>query len=381
MNVDYFNLEAYLRPDEIALRDTVRRFVDERCAPRIAEWWENETFPPEIGRELGELGIFGAELPDQGGVSPIGYGLICQELERGDSGLRSFSSVQNSLVIFPIEQYGTPAQKQEWLPRLATGEAVGCFGLTEPDHGSDPGGMETTARLVNGRWVLNGAKAWITNAPICDVAIVWAKTGEGADSIRGFLIPRGTPGFATATVKHKLSMRASITGLISLDNCAIPEENLLPGASGLRGPLRCLTEARYGICWGVVGAMLSCYEAATSYARSRIQFGQPIARFQLVQEGLVEIMTSLTTSQMLAYQLGRLKADKLLRHQQVSLTKRHNVAAARQVAARARSILGANGITADYAPMRVMANLETVYTYEGTHEIHTLIVGEDLAKE
>jgi glutaryl-CoA dehydrogenase len=381
MNVDYFNLDTYLRPDEIALRDAVRRFVDERCAPHVAEWWENETFPRDIGRELGELGVFGAELPEHGGVSPIGYGLICQELERGDSGLRSFSSVQNSLVIYPIEQYGTSAQKDEWLPRLVTGDAIGCFGLTEPDHGSDPGGMETTARHVNGRWILNGAKAWITNAPICDVAIVWAKTGPEADSIRGFLVPRGTPGFDTAMVKHKLSMRASITGLISLNDCAVPEENLLPGTSGLKGPLRCLTEARYGICWGVVGAMMSCYEAAASYARSRIQFGQPIAKFQLVQEGLVEIMTSLTTSQMLAYQLGRLKADKVLRHQQVSLTKRHNVAAARQVAARARSILGANGITTDYAPMRVMANLETVYTYEGTHEIHTLIVGEDLAKE
>jgi glutaryl-CoA dehydrogenase len=381
MKVDYFNLEAFLQPEEIALRDTVRRFVDERCLPHIADWWENETFPAEIGRELGQLGIFGAELPEHGGVSPIGYGLICQELERGDSGLRSFSSVQNSLVIFPIEQYGTDAQKQQWLPRLTSGDAIGCFGLTEPDHGSDPGGMETTARLVNGRWILNGSKAWITNAPIADVAIVWAKTGDQADSIRGFLVPRGALGFETATVKHKLSMRASITGLIYLNNCAIPEDSILPGASGLKGPLRCLTEARYGICWGVVGAMMSCYEAAAGYARSRIQFGQPIAKFQLVQEGLVEIMSDLVTSQMLAYQLGRLKTQKLLRHQQVSLTKRHNVAAARVVAARARSILGANGITADYAPMRVMANMETVYTYEGTNEIHTLVVGEDLGHE
>ncbi len=381
MYVDYFNLDAFLQPEEKALRDTVRRFVDERCAPHVAEWWEQESFPKEIARELGQLGIFGAELPEHGGVSPIGYGLICQELERGDSGLRSFSSVQNSLVIFPIEQYGSDAQKQEWIPRLVSGEAIGCFGLTEPDHGSDPGGMETTARLENGRWILNGSKAWITNAPVCDVAVIWAKTGDASDSIRGFLVPRGTPGFETATVKHKLSMRASITGLVYLNQCAIPEDNILPGASGLKGPLRCLTEARYGICWGVVGAMMSCYEAAASYARSRIQFGQPIARFQLVQEGLVEIMTNLTTSQMLAYQLGRLKTEKLLRHQQVSLTKRHNVAAARVVAARARSILGANGITADYSPMRVMANLETVYTYEGTHEIHTLVVGEDLGRE
>ncbi|HLZ07820.1 MAG TPA: acyl-CoA dehydrogenase family protein [Chloroflexota bacterium] len=381
MNLDFYNLDAFLQPEEIALRESIRHFVDERCQPNLAEWYENESLPKELALEFGQIGIFGAELADHGGVSPIGYGLICQELERCDSGLRSFSSVQNSLVIYPIEQYGTPEQKAEWVPRLVAGEAVGCFGLTEPNHGSDPGGIETTARLVNGRWILNGSKAWITNAPICDVAIIWAKTGPNPDSIRGFLVPRGTPGFETAWVKHKLSMRASCTGLIYLNDCAIPEENQLPGAEGLRGPLRCLTEARYGICWGVVGAMLSCYETAQAYSRSRIQFGQPIGRFQLIQEGLVEIITSLVASQLMAFQLGQLKSRGLLRHPQVSLAKRHNVAAARQVAARARSILGANGITLDYPPMRVMANLETVYTYEGTHEIHTLIVAEDLAKD
>jgi glutaryl-CoA dehydrogenase len=380
MNVDYFNLDAFLRPEEKALRDSIRRFVDERCAPHVAEWFENETFPKEIAREFGQLGIFGAELADYGGVSPIGYGLICQELERGDSGLRSFCSVQNSLVMFPIDEYGSPAQKQEWLPKLATGEAIGCFGLTEPNHGSDPGGMESTARNVNGKWTLNGSKAWITNAPICDVAVIWAKTGDTADSIRGFLVPSSTPGFETSFVKHKLSMRASITGLIYLNDCVVSEENLLPGATGLRGPLRCLSEARYGICWGVVGAMLSCYESALAYARTRTQFGQPIARFQLVQEGLVEILTHLVNAQMQAYQLGRLKSEHLLRHQQISLAKRHNVAAARAVAARARSILGANGITLEYAPIRVLANMETVYTYEGTNEIHTIIVGDDLAR-
>jgi glutaryl-CoA dehydrogenase len=380
MNLDYFNLDAFLRPEEKALRDTIRQFVDERCVPHIMEWFENETLPRELSREFGQLGIFGAELPEYGGVSPIGYGLICQELERGDSGLRSFASVQNSLVMFPIHDYGSPAQREEWLPRLASGEAIGCFGLTEPDHGSDPGGMETTARFANGQWTLNGSKAWITNAPTCDVAVIWAKTGDDPSSIRGFLVPRGTPGFETAPIKHKLSMRASNTGLIYLNNCIVPEEFRLPGAAGLQGPLRCLTEARYGICWGTVGAMMSCVDTAVEYARTRTQFGQPIGKFQLVQEGLTEIVTHLVSAQLQAYHLGRLKESGQLRYQQVSLTKRHNCAVARTVAARARSILGASGITLEYPPIRVMANLESVYTYEGTHEIHTIVVGDDLMK-
>jgi glutaryl-CoA dehydrogenase len=378
--IDYLNLDAFFEPAELAVRDNVRRFVEERCVPRVREWFAKEVFPVELAREFGELGLLGAELPDYGGVSPIGYGLICQELERADSGLRSFCSVQNSLVMFPISHFGSSEQRQAWLPRLAKGDAIGCFGLTEPDHGSDPGDMATTARRVNGDWHLDGTKAWITNAALCDVALVWAKTGPTADTIRGFLVPRGTPGFETATIQDKLSMRASSTGMIYLNDCVVPEANRLPEAIGLRAALRCLTEARYGICWGVVGAILSCYETALAYTRSRVQFGQPIAKFQLVQEGLVEILTHLVNAQLQAYQLGRLKVSGQLHHTQVSLVKRHNVAAARQAAARARSLLGANGITLEYPPMRVLANLETVYTYEGTNEIHTIIVGEDLAK-
>jgi glutaryl-CoA dehydrogenase len=380
MNVDYFDLDAFLTTEERVLRDTVRQFVDQRCTPHVAEWFEQGRFPVELAREFGQLGLLGAELEDYGGVSPIGYGLICQELERGDSGLRSFCSVQNSLVMFPIARYGSPEQRQEWLPRLAEGSAIGCFGLTEPEHGSDPASMETTAHFANGKWTIRGCKAWITNAPICQVAVIWAKAGETADTIRGFLVPSDTPGFVVESIERKLSMRASSTGIIYLNDCVVPDESRLPEAVGLKAPLSCLTEARYGICWGAVGAMQSCYEAAVGYARQRTQFGQPIGSFQLVQEGLVDMMTSIVSAQLLAYQLGRLKSEKRLRHQQVSLAKRHNVAAARAVAARARSILGANGITLDYPPMRVMANLESVYTYEGTHEIHTLVVGADLVK-
>lgn len=378
MKTDYFDLDAYLSPDEKALRDTVRQFVEQRCAPYVAAWFEEARFPLELVREFGQLGLLGVEQAGGGGISPIGYGLICQELERGDSALRSFCSVQNSLVMFPIARYGSPDQRDAWLPRLASGEAIGCFGLTEPAHGSDPASLETTAHYANGKWTLRGAKAWITNAPICQVAIIWARTGETSDSIRGFLVPRETPGLVIEPIAHKLSMRISSTGRIYLNDCVVPEESCLPGATGLKAALRCLTEARYGICWGAVGAMLSCYEAALGYATSRVQFGQPIARFQLIQDSLVEMMTSIVNAQLLAYQLGRLKADQRLRYPQVSLAKRHNVAAARTVAARARSILGAKGITLDYPPMRVMANLESVYTYEGTHEIHTLIVAEDL---
>jgi glutaryl-CoA dehydrogenase len=378
---DYFQLDEFLRPEEKALRDTVQSFVATRCAPHVAEWYEEGTFPQELAREFGDLGLLGAELPAYGGVSPTGYGLICQELERGDSGLRSFCSVQNSLVMFPISEYGSEEQQQTWLPRLARGEAIGCFGLTEPDHGSDPGGMETAARLVDGAWRLSGTKAWITNAPVCDVAVVWAKTGDAADSIRGFLVPRETPGFTVSPIHHKLSMRASSTGILYFNDCRLPQSALLPGSAGLKSPLRCLTEARYGICWGVVGAILSCYETVVPYAQTRRQFGQPIGSFQLVQEGLTEILTHLVNAQLQAYQLGRLKEKGLLRHPQVSLVKRHNVAAARAVAARARSLLGANGITTEYPPMRVMANLETVFTYEGTHEIHTTIVAEDLLRQ
>ena len=380
MSTDYFDLDAYLSTEEKFLRDTVRQFVDQRCAPRVGEWFEQGHFPIELAREFGQLGLLGAELEEYGAVSPIGYGLICQELERGDSGLRSFCSVQNSLVMFPIARFGSQQQREAWLPRLASGDAIGCFGLTEPEHGSDPANMETTASYANGEWTLRGCKAWITNAPICQVAVIWARTGETADTIRGFLVPRDTPGLVVESIEHKLSMRLSSTGIIYLNDCVVPEESRLPDAIGLKAPLRCLTEARYGICWGAVGAMLSCYEAAVGYAKMRTQFGQPIARFQLIQEGLVEMMTNIVSAQLMAYQLGRLKADHRLRHPQVSLVKRHNVAAARSVAARARGILGANGITLDYPPMRVMANLESVYTYEGTNEIHTLVVGNDLTR-
>src|SRR5579884_1503974 len=310
MRTDYFDLDAFLSTEEKFLRDTVRQFVDQRCVPHVAEWFEAGHFPTELAHEFGQLGLLGAELEGEGAVSPIGYGLICQELERGDSGLRSFCSVQNSLVMFPIAQFGSQEQRDTWLPRLASGDAVGCFGLTEPEHGSDPSGMETTAHYANGKWTLRGSKAWITNSPICQLAVIWAKTGETADSIRGFLVPRETPGFVVEPIEHKLSMRLSSTGIIYLNDCVVPDENRLPEAIGLKAPLRCLTEARYGICWGAVGAMLSCYEAAVGYATTRTQFGQPIAKFQLIQEGLVEIMTSIVSAQLMAYQLGRLKADQ-----------------------------------------------------------------------
>src|SRR5215472_10224714 len=281
---DLLRIDDELSDEERLVRDTVRKFAADRILPDIADWFEAGILPKELFAEVGKLGLLGMHLQGYGcaGMGAIAYGVACRELEAADSGLRSLVSVQGSLAMFPIWKYGSEEQKQEWLPRLAAGEAIGCFGLTEPDHGSDPGGMTTTARRANGTWVLNGTKAWITNAPLCDVALVWAKTGEAQDSIRGFLVPRGTPGFETATIHHKLSMRASSTGIISLTDCAVPDENRLPEATGLRAALRCLTEARYGICWGVVGAMLSCYETAVSYSQTRRQFGQPIGKFQLI---------------------------------------------------------------------------------------------------
>ncbi len=357
------------------VRDTVRKFVNERVLPIIGEHFEAGTFPRELIPEIAELGLLGMHLEGYGcaGLSAVCYGLACQELEAGDSGLRSFVSVQGSLAMFPIHKYGSEEQKQRWLPRMARGEAIGCFGLTEPDSGSDPGSMRTTARRDGDSYILNGTKMWITNGGIADIAVVWAKTDEG---IRGLLVERGTPGFSTSDVHHKLSLRASITSELHFEDCRVPADNMLPGVRGLRGPLSCLDEARYGIAWGSVGAARACYEVALDYAKTRVQFDRPIASFQLVQEKLVIMATELVKGQLLALQLGRLKDEGLLHPVQVSVAKRNNVREALRTAREARSVLGANGITLEYPISRHSNNLESVYTYEGTDDIHTLIIGQ-----
>jgi glutaryl-CoA dehydrogenase len=374
---DYFNLEELLTEEQRLVRNTVRRFVDEEVLPIIKEAFEAGHFPTELIPKMAKLGLFGATLKEYGGagIDAISYGLAMQELERGDSGVRSFCSVQNGLVIYPIYMFGSPEQKERWLPKLIRGEAIGCFGLTEPAHGSDPGSMETTARKDGNFYILNGVKSWITNANLAHIAIVWAKL-DGV--VRGFIVERGVAGFSTGKIEHKLSMRASDTGELYLDNCRIPAENMLPLAEGLKAALMCLNQARYGIAWGAVGAACACYEEALTYAKERIQFGKPIASFQLVQQKLVEMLTEITKAQLLCYRLGQLMAAGRCRHTQISLAKRNNVAMALRVAHLARDILGANGITLDYQAIRHLVNLETVYTYEGTHDIHTLIVGHDI---
>jgi len=375
--VDYYEIEALLTPEQRLIRNTVRRFVDEEVMPIIRDCFEEGHFPKQLIARMAELGLLGANLEGYGaaGVDEIAYGLIMQELERGDSGIRSFASVQSSLVIYPIYMFGSEEQKERWLPKLIKGEAIGCFGLTEPEHGSDPAGMDTVAERDGDYFVLNGTKSWITNATLADIGVVWAKL-EG--QIRGFLVEKGTEGFSAAKIEHKMSMRASDTGELYLDHCRIPKGNLLPKSEGLKSALMCLNQARYGIAWGAVGAAMACYEEALEYAKQRIQFDKPIASFQLVQEKLVEMLTEITKAQLLCFRLGQLKEEGKIKPAQISLAKRNNVEMALKVARMARDILGANGITLDYHSIRHMLNLETVYTYEGTHNIHTLIVGQDI---
>ena len=379
--LDYVGLEADLAEEERMIRDTAREFVDERVKPDIGEHFEEGTFPEELIAEMGELGFYAPNLDGYGlpDVSETAYGLLMQELEAGDSGVRSMASVQGALVMYPIHAYGSDEQKDRWLEALGSGEAVGCFGLTEPEHGSNPAGMETRAEKDGNEYVLSGSKTWITNSPIADVAVVWARDTSAEDSpVRGFLVETDLDGVSTNKIDEKLSMRASTTGEIGLSNVRVPESAVLPGVEGMRGPLSCLTQARYGITWGAVGAARDCFETAREYAGERRQFGKPIAGFQLQQGKLAEMATQITTAQLLSHRLADLKERGDLRPEQVSMAKFNNVSMARDQARVAREMLGGNGITLDYSPMRHLANLETVYTYEGTHDIHSLILGHDI---
>lgn len=372
---DFLDVEASLTDEERMIRDAVREWVRDRLLPGIEGWFERGEFPKEVATELGDLGLLGMHLSGYGcaGANAVSYGLACMELEAGDSGFRSLISVQGSLAMFPIWRFGSEEQKQEWLPRMAKGQAIGCFGLTEPDFGSDPSHMRAAARKDGADWILTGTKMWITNGGIADIAVVWAQTEEG---VRGFLIPRGTPGFTTTDIERKLSLRASVTSELVFDDCRLPADAVLPGVTGMRGPLSCLNEARYGITWGVMGAARSCYETALEYSKSRVQFGKPIAGFQLTQEKLVQMLLELNKGTLLALHLGRMKDEGRLAPEQVSFGKLNNVREALRIAREARSILGANGITLEYPVIRHMNNLESVYTYEGTNEIHTLILGQ-----
>ncbi|MBK8231322.1 MAG: acyl-CoA dehydrogenase family protein [Candidatus Eisenbacteria bacterium] len=373
--LDFYSIDQSLSPDERQVRDLVRDWVTNEVLPGIEQHAREGTFPLHLIPKMGEeLGLFGSNFNDYGcaGLSAIAYGLIMQELERGDSGLRSFASVQGSLVMYPIREFGSEAQKERWLPLLRRGAAIGCFGLTEPDHGSDPGGMETRAVRTDRGWLLSGTKMWITNGSIADVAVVWARTEDG---IRGFLVERGTPGFTTSDVKRKFSLRASVTSELSFQDCEVPADSILSKTTGLKNPLMCLNQARYGIAWGAIGAAQACYDAALRYTLARTQFGKPLAAFQLVQNKLCQMVTEITKAQLLALQLGRLKDQGQAKPALVSLAKRNNVAIALDIARTARDMLGANGITDEYPVGRHMVNLESVSTYEGTHDIHALIVG------
>ncbi len=373
---DFFNIDSLLTEDELMVRDTMRSFVDREVLPVIEEANRENRFPMDLPKKMAELGVFGPTLPGEyggGDANYVIYGLMMQELERGDSGIRSFASVQTSLVMYPIFRYGTEEQKRRWLPALASAESIGCFGLTEPDHGSDPGGMVTRAVRDGDSFVLNGAKMWITNGTIADVAVVWAKLdGE----VRGFLVEKGTPGFTAPEMKGKHSLRASVTSELVFQDCRIPAENILPGAKGLKAPLSCLTQARYGISWGAIGAATACYETALDYAKTRTQFDRPIASFQLVQQKLTFMETEITKARLLSLHLGRLQDQQKATFYHVSMAKRNNVDIALQIARMARDVLGANGILDEYPVMRHMNNLESVRTYEGTHDIHTLIIGQ-----
>jgi len=382
--VDYYDVDGMLEADERAVRDMVRGWVDQEVMPIIQRHYIEKTFPAELIPQMAELGFFGANLPEEygcAGLNNVAYGIIMQELERGDSGLRSFASVQGALVMYPIHAFGSEEQRKTWLPALASGEKIGCFGLTEPDFGSNPGGMLTRAVKDGDGWVLNGNKMWITNGSIADVAIVWAKTGDidDAGSIRGFIVETDREGFTGKDQEGKLSLLASDTSELVLQDVRVPEENLLPGSGGLKSPLSCLTQARYGIAWGAIGAAMACYEEALEYAKNRVQFGdRPIAATQIQQVRLAEMLTEITKAQLLALRLGRLKDQGTMRPQQVSMAKRNNVDVACECAREARRLLGANGILVEYQSMRHMANLESVYTYEGTHDVHGLILGQDV---
>ncbi len=382
MNSDFFAIDSALSEEERAVRDSVRRFVDERVLPIIGQCFVEGRFPLDLVPEMAELGVFGANLPEEygcAGLNNVAYGLIMQELERGDSGVRSFASVQGALAMYPIYAFGSEEQKRKYLPQMAAGEIIGSFGLTEPDYGSNPSGMITMAReQADGTWVLNGAKMWITNGSTSHIAVVWAKTNGDKDdkSIRGFIVPKGTPGFTAKDQKGKISLRASDTSELVFQDVHLPADAILPASKGLKSPLMCLTQARYGISWGAIGAAMACYEEALSYARNRVMFDRPIAGFQIQQQRLADMLTEIVKAQLVSLHLGRLKDAGTYTPQQVSLAKRNNVNMATDIAREARRLLGANGILAEYGAMRHMANLESVYTYEGTHDVHSLILGQ-----
>ena len=376
---DFYSITDLLTDEELLIQQTANDFVKAEFMPLISEHYENGTFPMELIPKLGELGFMGSSLPEESGgagVSNVAYGLILHELERGDSGLRSFASVQGSLVMYPIHAYGSDDQKAKWLPGLGAGNLIGCFGLTEPNFGSNPGGMTTRCKRDGDNWIINGNKMWITNGSLADVALVWARDEEGI--VRGFLLEKGMDGFSSSDIHGKLSLRASVTSELSMDNVRVKDSSRLPNIEGLKGPLSCLTQARYGIAWGMVGAAVDCYNTALNYAKERKQFSKPIAGYQLTQAKLADMVTSLTESQLLVYRLGRLKDEGKMTFQQVSMAKRNNCSMARDIAKLSREILGGNGIVGDYSPIRHMANIESVYTYEGTHEMHSLIIGENV---
>lgn len=377
---DFLNVDALLSEEERMIRDTVRAFVRDRVLPNVADWFEDGYLPRELGLELGKLGLLGMHLQGYGcpGASAVAYGIACMELEAGDSGVRSFASVQGSLAMFAIHRWGSEEQKTLWLGRMAKGEALGCFGLTEPDFGSNPSGMRTHAKRDGDDWILNGTKMWITNGGIADVAVIWAQTDEG---IRGFAVPADAKGFSAHPIERKLSLRASVTSELVLDNCRIPAECAFPEVRGLRGPLACLNEARYGIIWGTMGAARACYETALEYAKNRVQFDRPIAGYQLTQEKLVNMLLELNKGTLLALHIGRMKDEGRAHPSHVSFGKLNNVREALAIAREARTILGANGVTLEYPVIRHMNNLESVLTYEGTSEVHTLILGEQITGE
>jgi glutaryl-CoA dehydrogenase len=380
--LDFYNIDSVLSEEERAVRDSVRSFVDGSVLPVIGDAYVQGRFPRELIPEMGELGVFGANLPEEygcAGLNNVAYGLIMQELERGDSGVRSFASVQGALAMYPIYAFGSEEQKKHYLPKMAKGEVIGCFGLTEPDYGSNPSGMITMAReQADGTWILNGAKMWITNGSTADIAVVWAKTnGDTSDkSIRGFIVPKGTKGFTAKDQKGKLSLRASDTSELVFQDVHLPKDAILPKSGGLKSPLMCLTQARYGISWGAIGAAMACFEEALDYAQHRVMFDKVIAGFQIQQVRLADMLSEIVKAQLLSLHLGRLKDAGTMTPQQVSLAKRNNVNMATDIAREARRLLGANGILAEYSAMRHMANLESVYTYEGTHDVHSLILGQ-----
>src|SRR5213075_554232 len=379
--VDFYNIDGLLSEEERAIRDTVRDWVDENLMPVIGEAYVAGKFPKQLIPGMAELGLFGANLPEEygcAGLNNVAYGLIMQELERGDSGVRSFASVQGALVMYPIYTFGSEDQKKEWLPQMASGKVIGCFGLSEPDYGSNPAGMITVAKETKDGWVLNGAKMWITNGSTAQAAIVWAKIGalDDPNSIRGFIVPTDTKGFSAKDQKGKLSLRASDTSELVLQDVHVPEDALLPKSGGLKSPLMCLTQARYGISWGAIGAAMACFEEALSYGKNRVMFDRPIAGFQIQQERLADMLTEIVKAQLVSLHLGRMKDAGTYTPQQVSLAKRNNVSIATDIARECRRLLGAVGILAEYSAMRHMANLESVYTYEGTHDVHTLILGQ-----